>query len=277
MSNEKFALIKPFKTFLDVLSMNGVAGGQFKGVNVFGLRSGYVTIIGWAIVVVVLVACIWRANTKPNAPIVLNEMSLTSAQKNDLYGVIDHIETLPFYKTDLQNVANQVRALSWVDSVEIARDYRRGLVVSVMPKVAVANFGTEHLLDVSGMPFVPADKQELNNKHLIGIYANNHKLAKNIMQKAHNLNQWFVPLGLLVEDLILTERHTWLVRFNNGLRVTVDYNRVDDKLFELSQILKEGNLSIPVNEIAMIDLRYKNGFSLTKKYSASIKSNDLSN
>lgn len=234
----------------------------------FGLRSGYVTVIGWVIVCAVVMACIWRAETKPNMPVVLNETSLSHLQKNELHAVIEKIEQTPFYKANLYDIASQVQTLSWVDAVTVVRDYRQGVVVSVMPKTAVANFGTEHLLDVSGEPFVPADKRELNNKHFIKVYGDQDR-AKDIMQKVYNLNQWFAPLGLSVEDLILTARHTWLIRFNTGLRVTVDYDRVDDKLFELSAILKEGNLPVPLNDIAMVDLRYKDGFSITRRYNAS--------
>lgn len=240
---------------------------DLRGCSVFGLRSEYVTVIGWAIVLTILVACFWRAESKPKMPIVLKETALTNIQKDNLYGVIEKIEQTPFYKTDLQSVANQIQQLSWVDTVTVTRDYTQGIVVSVVPKTAVANFGAEHLLDVSGNPFVPADKAELNNQQFIGIYGNQAR-AKDIMQKVYNLNQWYKPLGLSVEDLILTARHTWLIRFNTGLRVTVDYDRVDDKLFELSAILKEGNLPVPLNDIAMVDLRYKNGFSITKKYGA---------
>lgn len=233
----------------------------------FQLQSRFVLIIGWLLVVAILALSVWLIQKKPNAPIVLDESSLSPAQKNDIHHLIEQVGKLPFYATNPQIIATQVQGLSWVDAVKVERDYKHGFVIFVVPKTAVANFGTEHLLDISGTPFVPADKSELNNKAFVDIYGERNR-TKDIMQKIHKLNNWFLPLGMSVEDMILTPRHTWLVRFNNGLRVTVDYNHVDEKLFQLSAILKQENLPIPLVDIASIDLRYKNGFSITKKYQA---------
>lgn len=234
----------------------------------FQLQSRVVTMGGWVLLIAILMFCAWLIVSKPNVPVILHESSLTTAQKNILYDVIDDMGQVSFYHVDLYEVATKIENLSWVDAVAVVRDYKQGIVISVVPKTAVANFGTEQLLDVSGQPFVPADKEELNNKNFVRVYGERER-AKDMMQKIYDTNQWFSSLGLYVDDMILTPRHTWLVRFNNGLRVTVDYDRVDDKLFELSKLLKENSLPMPLNEIAIIDLRYKNGFSITKKYTPS--------
>lgn len=234
----------------------------------FQLQSRVVTMGGWVLLITILMFCAWLIVSKPNVPVILHESSLTTVQKNILYDVIDDMGQVSFYHVDLHEVATKIENLSWVDAVAVVRDYKQGIVISVVPKTAVANFGTEQLLDVSGQPFVPADKEELNNKNFVRVYGERER-AKDMMQKIYDTNQWFGSLGLYVDDMILTPRHTWLVRFNNGLRVTVDYDRVDDKLFELSKLLKENSLPIPLNEIAIIDLRYKNGFSITKKYTPS--------
>ena len=54
---------------------------------------------------------------------------------------------------------------------------------------------------------------------------------------------------------------TWLIRFDNGLRVIVDNEGTAQKLLNLSQLL--GNqLSARRDNIQSIDLRYKNGFTI---------------
>ena len=54
---------------------------------------------------------------------------------------------------------------------------------------------------------------------------------------------------------------TWLIRFDNGLRVIVDNENTAQKLLNLSQLL--GNqLKNRRDDIQSVDLRYKNGFTI---------------
>ena len=60
---------------------------------------------------------------------------------------------------------------------------------------------------------------------------------------------------------------TWLIRFDNGLRVIVDNENTAQKLLNLSQLL--GNqLSGRRDEMQSVDLRYKNGFTIAWDMSA---------
>lgn len=72
------------------------------------------------------------------------------------------------------------------------------------------------------------------------------------------------PLGLKVEEVILTPRMTWLFRFDNGLRVLVDKDSTSEKLYQLSILLMH-QLKPRLPNIQTIDLRYKNGMTLTWK------------
>ena len=54
---------------------------------------------------------------------------------------------------------------------------------------------------------------------------------------------------------------TWLIRFDNGLRIIVDNENTAQKLLNLSQLI--GNqLENRRAEIQSVDLRYKNGFTI---------------
>ena len=75
------------------------------------------------------------------------------------------------------------------------------------------------------------------------------------------VNERFAPLGLTVNDLILTSRNTWIIRFHNGLRVVVDDENTEQKLYHLAVVLKE-RFANRIHEMQSVDLRYKNGFSI---------------
>ncbi len=218
----------------------------------------------WLALLVFIAATVhFTKQMTPNS-VILASSGLTASEIDQVQTVLDRLDRPNFYKTDLQALASDIGALSWVHDVRVVRDWQQGIVVSVLPKVAIANFGSEQLLSSSGKPFVPANVRNLNNPKLITVYGDiNH--TDLMMQQTYRLNHWFAPLGIAVQDVILTPRQTWLIRFDNGLRLMVDYERVDEKLHQLSRILIEKNLPIALDDIAMIDLRYQNGFSVTKK------------
>jgi len=123
------------------------------------------------------------------------------------------------------------------------------------------NFGTERLVDAKGTVFVPADTKDLTQEKFATLQGEITQ-APVIMQQMQQVNDWYAPLGIQVEDIILSPRMTWLIRFNNGLRVIVDNENTAQKLLNLSQLL--GNqLSDRRDQIQSVDLRYKNGFTIS--------------
>lgn len=221
------------------------------------------TALIWLLFIAMLGCWVYFAHHKATTAIIIDDKGLSFAQYEQLLKMGQSVDTASFYLTDLPTVADTFAQVPWVSSVEVVRHFGQGIVVHVTPRVAVANFGADHLLDVTGTVFVPADPSQLSNRALTNVYSKGQE--KTVMAQVYALNRWFAPLGLSVQDMILTPRQTWLVRFDNGLRLTVDHERAQNKLYLLSQLLQNERLPVPLAEIAVIDLRYKNGFSLTKK------------
>ncbi|WP_201586418.1 cell division protein FtsQ/DivIB [Psychrobacter jeotgali] len=196
----------------------------------------------------------------PPAAIIVDPSGLSAAQYQTLQSTMEQQAISSFFTTDMQALRDIAISLAWVDQVGVTRDWQRGIVITALPKQAVANFGTERLVDASGDVFVPADSNELGQDDFATLQGEITQ-APVIMQQMQQINDWYAPLDLRVEDIILTPRMTWLVRFDNGLRVIVDNENTAQKLLSLSQLL--GNqLSERRDEMQSIDLRYKNGFTI---------------
>lgn len=200
----------------------------------------------------------------PQSGIYVEKSLLNDHEYDELTQALSSIPSGGFYTKKLGDIAAAAKTLSWVQSVAVRRDWNEGIVVQAKPRVAVANFGSEHLVDVEGVVFSPADSSILSDPRLVSLYGNKEQ-SYEIMDKLRHINRWFAPLEMSVKDVMLTPRQTWVIRFDSGLRVAAYYDRVDEKLFELSSILKEGSLPVPLQNIQSIDLRYKNGFSITQK------------
>lgn len=196
----------------------------------------------------------------PPAAIHVSTQGLTATQYQALQQVMGQQRVSSFFTSDLQVLRDITMGLSWVDQVSITRDWQSGIVVEALPKQAVANFGTERLVDAKGTVFVPADDRELTQVQFATLQGEMTQ-APVIMQQMQQINGWYAPLDMRVEDIILSPRMTWLIRFDNGLRVIVDNENTAQKLLNLSQLL--GNqLDSRRADMQSIDLRYKNGFTI---------------
>lgn len=196
----------------------------------------------------------------PPAAIHVSTQGLTASQYQAIQHIMSQQKVSGFFTSDLQVLRDITIGLAWVDHVSVQRDWQRGIVIKALPKQAVANFGTERLVDAKGAVFVPADNRELMQSQFATLQGEMTQ-APVIMQQMQQINAWYAPLDMRVEDIILSPRMTWLVRFDNGLRVIVDNENTAQKLLNLSQLL--GNqLSARRDNIQSIDLRYKNGFAI---------------
>lgn len=220
----------------------------------------FFTVLVLGLLVLILIMGGKALRDAPPAAIHVDHQGLTVAEYRALQHVMNQQSVSSFFTSDLQALRDITTGLAWVDQVSISRDWQKGIVVTVLPKQAVANFGTERLVDAKGNVFVPADSRDLTQENFATLQGNMTQ-APVIMQQLQQVNDWYAPLGLQVEDIILSPRMTWLIRFDNGLRLIVDNENTAQKLLNLSQLL--GNqLKSRRDEIQSVDLRYKNGFTI---------------
>lgn len=220
-----------------------------------------VSVLGLLVLILAMGGRALRA--APPVAIYVNSQGLTAPQYRSLQQVMNQQKVSSFFTSDLQALRDISIGLAWVDQVSVSRDWQRGIVVTALPKQAVANFGTERLVDAKGVVFVPADNNDLTQAHFATLQGEITQ-APVIMQQMQQINDWYAPLGIQVEDIILSPRMTWLIRFDNGLRVIVDNENTAQKLLNLSQLLGH-QLSTRRDEIQSVDLRYKNGFTIVWK------------
>lgn len=197
----------------------------------------------------------------PAAQIYVNPAGLSQTQYQQLNNTAQALPVESFFKADLQNIRDETSAISWVDEVSVTRDWHRGIVIKALPRQAVARFGSENLVDAKGQVFIPADERMLTNKRYVMLQGDKDQ-ATAIMHQMQVVNELFLPLSLQVEDLILTPRQTWLIRFDTGMRIIVDGEDTAQKLMNVSHALQQ-QLFAKLDDVQIVDARYKNGFAIT--------------
>ncbi len=222
----------------------------------------------WITITVVLFVAIFFVvsnriyNSQP-AKVVVNTKNLDAAQYETLDKVMGKKEAGSFFTAVLPELKDQVMEQDWISQVDIERKWGEGIVITALPREAIARFGSEHLIDSQGKVYKPVTESELLQPGLIMLQGDADQSTL-IMQQMQQVNQWFAPLEMQVEDLVLTPRMTWAIKFDNGMRIIVDNEHTSQKLMNLSQLL-QNQLADKKDNIASADLRYKNGFVIDWK------------
>lgn len=199
----------------------------------------------------------------PPAKITIDPKGLSAAQYHQLNETMQAQQVGSFFTTDLSILQNAALRMPWIEDVSIQRDWNRGIVISALARQPVAKFGSERLIDATGHAYIPADSQSLYQPDFANLQGDSSQSVA-IMQMTQQVNEWYAPVGIQIQDVFLSPRMTWLFRFNNGMRIIVDNENTYQKLFTVSQLL-DNQLANRQDQIQSVDLRYKNGFAITWK------------
>lgn len=172
-----------------------------------------------------------------------------------------------YFTSDLEQIRDKALEVSWVDRVVVARAWPNGIRVRVMPRHAIARWGTGRLLSDSGDIYTEVQVRNHSNLPLLHGPLSQSKV---MMRRYNEINQLFHPANLRLKELYLTERMTWFMQFDSGLRIIVDQDQTMSKLQRLSH-LAQTDLKPVWSTISAIDLRYRNGLAIQWKDSRSPK------
>ncbi|MBV6549731.1 cell division protein FtsQ/DivIB [Acinetobacter soli] len=169
-----------------------------------------------------------------------------------------------YFTSDLEQIRDKALEISWVDRVVVSRAWPNSIRVRIMPRHPIARWGTGRLLSDSGDVYAEA---ELKNHPNLPMLHGPITQSKAMMRRYNEINQLFQPVNLRLTELYLTERMTWFMQFDSGLRIIVDQDQTMSKLQRLSH-LAQTDLKPVWSKISAIDLRYRNGLSLQWKTGA---------
>lgn len=171
-----------------------------------------------------------------------------------------------YFTSDLEQIRDQALKVSWVERVVVSRAWPNAIRVRVIPRHAIARWGTGRLLSDNGEVFSEAVMQPHTDLPLLHGPISQAQL---MMRRYNEINQLFQPLNLHLKELYLTERMTWFMQFDSGLRVIVDQDQTMSKLQNLSSLAAH-DLQPVWSQIVTIDLRYRNGLAIQWKGAAPV-------
>lgn len=166
-----------------------------------------------------------------------------------------------FFNVDLKAIEQSLEALPWVDTASVRRQWPDTLLIKVTEQHAVALWGGSAMLNPRGEVFYPQRKQD--ERHLPVLYGPEGRGRELITAFRHFYGQ-LSRAGLKLYALIQDERRAWHLLMANGIRVALGHRSTEGRLQRFVRIYPEV-LAPRATEIANIDLRYTNGFSVAWK------------
>jgi cell division protein FtsQ len=163
-----------------------------------------------------------------------------------------------FVSIDLAAVKRTLESIRWIDHARVERAWPDGLRVTVTEQVAVARWGDSGLLNTRGELFLPdardlpADLPQLN-----GPEGTEGQVAHLYLDTYPRL----LTVGLNLTRVTLDERGAWSLQLSNGVEVRLGHQDVTGRLERFisaaSPVIATRN-----GEVAYVDMRYSNGFSI---------------
>lgn len=228
---------------------------------------------------VLLVLGVLRMNTLLKARTVITSVQVEGDIRNaDRRLIAQRIAPLvggDYFSVDLAAIRDAAMGAPWVDEVVVSRRWPDGVRVQVREKQPVALWGAGGMLSSRGDLFVPNEvKSEVVDSSELPILFGPANKTVYVMEQYRAMNSILRGLGMRIVELQLTDRMSWFLRLDNGIRLVVDQADTIDKLQRFAY-LYDRQLKPDAGNISSIDLRYQNGVSVGWKVQKTVKGNGL--
>lgn len=179
-----------------------------------------------------------------------------------------------FIKLDVDSIQETVKSIPWVESVSVRKQWPAYLYLDVAEKRAVARWKDDRLLSERSGVYEAPDGEFFGN--LVMLDGPESK-AGYMYQNYLSFRELLSPVGCSITKLVLTERQSWELYMDNGVKLVLGRENIDadgdgeadqpDSQSVVQRRLERFTKVYPqirknfVN-ISYIDLRYDNGMAI---------------
>jgi len=171
-----------------------------------------------------------------------------------------------FVTADLAALQRSIDTLPWVEHARVQRHWPDALVVKIAEQAATARWGDTGLINARGDIFVKDSKHlPAELPQLAGPDGAEHQVTDLFLQ----LQPRMIEMGLSISALRLDPRGAWELSLSNGIDIRFGRRQLKERI---ERFIKVGALVVTsrVNDIAFLDMRYSNGFSVGWRTSVTV-------
>ncbi len=162
-----------------------------------------------------------------------------------------------FFVANLDELRTALAADPWVEEVAVRRGWPDTVEIRLRERAAFGYWGERgEMVDVNGYRFRPAVVRQSGPWPRL---AGPEGREKALIKAWRDIRAQLDPVGLTLVQLTQDERRAWWLTFDGGLEVYLGRERFEERLQRLAQVYPR-ILAAQVDRIAVVDLRYGNGF-----------------
>lgn len=166
-----------------------------------------------------------------------------------------------FLSVDVAKIRQAGEALPWVKTIQVRRIWPDSLHLIVHEQVAIAKWLDQQLVNPEGDVFSSSSQSLPSGLAQLQGPETSHLL---VTKRYVEMNKALSDSQLTIQSLVMDKRRAWRMELNNGLHVVL--GRADsEQRFKRFLSVYQKSLSQYQNQIAEIDMRYPNGFTVLWK------------
>ena len=189
------------------------------------------------------------------------EGELRNLAEVDLQPVASPYLGINFFRADLDTLRDVLATNPWVEEVAVRRSWPDTVAIALRERVAFGYWGEQEMVDVNGQRFRPTQIRQAGPwPRLAGPDGHERSLIQTYQQVRALLD----PVGLKLVRLVQDQRRAWWLTFDNGLEAYLGREQFEQRLRRLADVYPRF-LAGQAERIAVVDLRYVNGFAVRWK------------
>jgi len=205
---------------------------------------------------VILVLRDWLQHTAIRQVQLLGQLDQSNIA--ELQSAVDSEVRGNFFSANITQVQAVAERYPWVDQARVVRHWPDRLQVVIREKQPVARWDGTALVTANGEVFRPRQAKNLDD---LPVLLGPRTQVKRLLMTHSEMSALLRPVGLRLQQLELTDRMSWVLTLEGGVKVLIDDRDTMTKL-ERFVLLYDRQLATEMDRIARIDLRYRNGVAV---------------
>jgi cell division protein FtsQ len=160
-----------------------------------------------------------------------------------------------FFTLDLDATRAAFHSLPWVRQANVRRQWPDRLEVEIEEHVALARWRDTALVNTYGEVFEAATSE------LLPTFIAPDGTSAELAQRYRDFRQLLSPLGRRPTQVLMSERHAWQLKLDDGDLLELGCERMSERLQRLVTAYDRTLAQLPARAYR-VDLRYPNGFAV---------------
>lgn len=175
-----------------------------------------------------------------------------------------------FFDLDIDNIQENVEQLPWVKNAYVRRVWPESITVHVEEHKPVARWGDRSLLTDNFKLFTPPNLNASSDAGLnelidsLPVLWSPERRHVSLLKLLNDTKTMFDEVEAPLEGMVEDERRSLTLYLKNDVKVVIGHREVHKRITRFTEIFR--SYIAPVyDDIAKVDLRYTNGFTMARK------------